>query len=71
MKTYAITYRKRGRTHTEERRSDNHYDAVVGVRQSHQLKAEDIISNVVKDVEKRGGGKMGTMEPLIFGAKGV
>ena len=71
MKTYAITYRKRGRTHTEERKADNHFDAVVGVRQLHQLKAEDIISNVIKERAKQRGGKMGALQPLIFGTKGV
>lgn len=67
MKTYAITYKKRGRTHTEERRADNHFDAVVGVRQAHQLKADDIISIVVKDGGKQRGGKMEGMTARIIG----
>lgn len=71
MKTYAITYRKRGRTHTEDRRAENYYDAAVAVCQSHQLKRDDIISNVIAKESKPRGGKMGTMSALIIGAKGV
>jgi len=71
LKTYTITYRKRGRTHTEERRADSQFDAVVGIRQAHQLKAEDIISIVIKEQGKTRGGKSGTMPARIIGAKGV
>jgi hypothetical protein len=69
MKTYAITYRKRGRTHVEERRADSHFDAVVGIRQANQLKSDDIISIAIKERGKKRGGKAGTMPPRIIGAK--
>jgi hypothetical protein len=55
-KTYIVTYRKHsGRILKEERLADTHFDAAAAVRQSHHLKASDIISNVIKDTGKVWG----------------
>lgn len=50
---YRVTYRSRnGRIKAEELPADTHFDAAAAVRQSHHLKASDIISNVIKDTAK-------------------
>ncbi len=53
--TYRVTYRSsKGRIKAEELSADTHFDAAVTVRQTHQLKFSDIISNEIKD---RGTGR--------------
>ncbi len=51
--TYRVTYRSRnGRIKAEELPADTLFDAADSVRQTHQLKFSDIISNEIKDAGK-------------------
>jgi hypothetical protein len=45
---YRVTYRSHsGRIKAEELPADTHFDAAITVRQTHQLKFSDIISNEI------------------------